>query len=182
MDELNCEGETGHLSNGTLKKINMTTPKLEQNHKRFLPAMPRLSRISLQPWPSATNLEESTLSYENSKPNNNGLLQHSLSIQNPTPYINKARQLTDDDGSIDDNDNCFVNSAFSKEINDDLTACKNSFEMNDSSSSKILTKRKNLNNIAKRRKVLRWRRAFHKTTAQMRRKSINNFPLEKKKN
>ncbi|KAF7996243.1 hypothetical protein HCN44_001875 [Aphidius gifuensis] len=184
MDELNCEGETGHLSNGTLKKINMTTPKLEQNRKRFLPVMPRLSRISLQPWPSATNLEESTLSYENSKQNNDGSLQHSLSIQNPSPYnINITRQLTEDndDVSANDNDNCFVNSAFSKEINDDLTTCKNSFEMNDSLSSKILTKRKSSNYIAKRRKVLRWRRTFHKTTAQVRRKSINNFPLEKKK-
>lgn len=175
-----------HLSNGTLKKTNTSTPKLEQNRKRFLPVMPRLSRISLEPWPSATNLEESTLSYDDVKLNSDVPLQHSLSVQKPPPYISITRQPTEDD---EDSmiEKGFINSAFSQENHDELFNSDNSFEMSEplslskiNLSKSVASRRQSSSSTAKRRKIIRWRRAFHNATAQVRRKTINSLPLEKK--
>ncbi|CAG5099627.1 Similar to BEST2: Bestrophin-2 (Homo sapiens) [Cotesia congregata] len=155
---------------GAVKRNSRSLQWLELNRKRFIP-LAKLSRVSVQPWPSATNLQESTLSYETPK---------SSSLQSPPPSISVSC------GSDEPNDDLqgFFNSAFSQEhLPDTDKSLKQqaSEESNSAVASKskksrtrFLVRRQSSVSSSKKRKIFRWKRPLDST--QSRRKTTDCVP------
>lgn len=169
---------------GAIKKItSRSMPWAELNRKRFLTSAPK-AKVNLQPWPSATNLEESTLSYDS--------CQHTLSVQSPPPFISIHRgsenqSLDDDTGDLGG----FFNSAFSPEHIPEMdkgiaggSSSSHTIELpEDLAKSKAsvrytIRRPSTASSNSKKRKAFsgRWRRAFDSATAQLRRKTIDCVP------
>ncbi|KAK0083072.1 hypothetical protein PV326_006891 [Microctonus aethiopoides] len=170
---------------GTLKKsIIKTAPWLEINRKCFVPTSIKMSKVNLQPWPSATNLEETTLSYDKS--------DNSFSMQSPPPFITIRRESSDEKYNVRYCEKGFFNSAFSQEnlptdtepsssVNNITYECTEDNDERLRALPKFFVRRQSSTSSAKnvrKKKALagRWRRALDAATAQVRRKTTDNLP------
>ncbi|XP_011298635.1 bestrophin-4 [Fopius arisanus] len=160
------------------KKSSKLTPKSER--RRFFPFSQK-PQPSIRPWPSATNLEESTLTYPSTKDNGESTTDHSLSIQSPPPYIT-VRSGSQDDPSEEPQG--FFNSAFSQELSEDLSelndvSIKNANESPKTRSApKFLVRRQGSVGSGRKRKGIRWKRPLD--THVSRRRTVDCIPSAKK--
>ncbi|XP_008545315.1 bestrophin-4 [Microplitis demolitor] len=159
---------------GPVKRNSRSFQWLELNRKRLIPTS-KLAKVNVRPWPSATNLQESTLSYESGPKS---------SIQSPPPSISVSC------GSDEPNEDLhgFFNSGFSQEHLPDTDrpagTNRNSFEVCEDPGSgvvkpkkprsRFLVRRQSSVSSSKKRKIFRWKRPLGSN--QSRRKTVDSVP------
>ncbi|XP_015117983.1 bestrophin-4 isoform X1 [Diachasma alloeum] len=167
----------GQSVSSAQKKSVKLTPKVER--RRFFPFPPK-AQPNIRPWPSATNLEESTLTYASTKENGDPENALSLSIQSPPPYIT-VRSESQDDPSEEAQG--FFNSAFSQEHLPEVSEVSCGIRsVGDSpktrTAPKFLVRRQGSVGSGPKKKGIRWKRPLD--THVSRRRTVDCLPSAKK--
>ncbi|XP_034935480.1 bestrophin-4-like [Chelonus insularis] len=166
------ESQTRQLQHSEEKhKKHSKSQWLELRRKRFLPTTSKLiNKITIQPWPSATNLQDYPSSQKTSK---------SSSVQSPLPYKNTSCDMgdamcTEDQGFFNSRlfQKTIEKSIFGKDvINDEKEEDTISIR-----NHRFFIRQQGPESSSKRKKCSNWKRSLDRATAKMRRRTEDNIP------